>query len=146
MWIAVLIVLIAVLAAVMFKILGPGKASPSPIAEPVDDAFAATQVVINDLPFETEEIANVTDECYRLAFGLPAINAALIAEHAPVLDAVVKSLDESVHERDYFPRRPMLLPKLLQTLNDDESTRDALVRVLMEDPTLAGAVLQRANS
>jgi HD-like signal output (HDOD) protein len=108
--------------------------------------LAATQVVVHEVPFETDEIETVTQECHRLAFGISAIDSSSVAEHSAVLDAVVKSLDESVHERDYFPRRPMLLPKLIQTLNDDESTRDALVRVLMEDPTLAGAVLQRANS
>src|SRR4051794_21430136 len=106
MWIAVLIVLIAVLAAVMFKILGPKRPAPAPIAAPTHDAFAATQVIVNAVPFETADIENVTSECYRLAFGLPALNRALIEEHMPVLDAVVKSLDESVHQRDYFPRRP----------------------------------------
>jgi HD-like signal output (HDOD) protein len=146
MWIAVLIVLVAVLALVLFKVLRYGKSAPAIEPEPVNDDLAATQIVIHEVPFETPDIENVMQECYRLAFGLPVLNLASIPDHAEVLDAVVKSLDESVHERDYFPRRPMLLPKLLQTLNDDQSTRDELVRVLLEDPTLAGAVLQRANS
>jgi HD-like signal output (HDOD) protein len=146
MWIAVLIVLVVVLAAVMFKVLGQGKPIPVEIAEPAAPDNLATQAIQSDVPFQTPEIENVTNECYRLAFGLPALNPQLVADHAAVLDAVVKSLDESVHERDYFPRRPMLLPKLLQALNDSESTRNELVRVLLEDPTLAGAVLQRANS
>ena len=40
----------------------------------------------------------------------------------------------------------MLLPKLLQALNDTESTRRTLVNLILEDPALAGSVLQRANS
>ena len=52
----------------------------------------------------------------------------------------------AVHQREYFPRRPMLLPKLVQALNDDESTRRELVRLILEDPALAGSALQRANS
>ena len=39
----------------------------------------------------------------------------------------------------YFPRRPMLLPKLLQALNDTESTRRTLVNLIVEDPALAGS-------
>jgi len=63
-----------------------------------------------------------------------------------VLSAVADSIDASVHQRDYFPRRPLQLPKLLQALNDSEATRKDLVRLIMEDPALAGSVLQRANS
>ena len=145
MWIVALIVLVAVLVAVLFKALGHGSAKPTPDADEPQDLLA-TKIIGTEIPFETPELQNVANECYRLAFALPKLNPGLVADHAAVIDAVVKSLDESVHERDYFPRRPMLLPKLLQTLNDDQSTRDELVRVLLEDPTLAGAVLQRANS
>ena len=40
----------------------------------------------------------------------------------------------------------MLLPKLMQALNDTESTRRTLVNLIVEDPSLAGSVLQRANN
>jgi HD-like signal output (HDOD) protein len=69
-----------------------------------------------------------------------------MGEHATVLASVAAAADQSVHERDYFPRRPMLLPKLLQALNDDASTRQELVGLILEDPALAGNVLIRANS
>jgi HD-like signal output (HDOD) protein len=39
-----------------------------------------------------------------------------------------------------------LLPRLLQAINDTESTRQQLVNLLLEDPAVAGAVLKRANS
>jgi len=42
----------------------------------------------------------------------------ILGEHAAVLDRVTESAEQSVHQREYFPRRPMLLPKLLQALND----------------------------
>src|SRR4029079_15930293 len=51
-----------------------------------------------------------------------------------------------VHQREYFPRRPMLLPKLLQALNDTETSRRTLVNLIVGDPALAGSVLQRANN
>ena len=62
------------------------------------------------------------------------------------MDRVRESAAQSVHQRDYFPRRPMLLPKLMQALNDTESTRRTLVNLIVEDPSLAGSVLQRANN
>ncbi len=70
----------------------------------------------------------------------------IFGEHAAVLDSVGESAEHSVHQRDYFPRRPMLLPRLLQALNDTETTRHTLVNLIVEDPALAGSVLQRANN
>lgn len=145
MWIAILVALVAVLAIVMLKVAGGRRTAPVPVIVPTSDPVA-TQVIRATVPFSTIETDAVFTQCYRLAFNVADLAPPADDEHAELLDAVNKSLDESVYERDYFPRRPMLLPKLLQTLNDSESTRDQLVRVLMEDPSLAGAVLQRANS
>ena len=144
MWIAVLILLIAVLAFVLVKVLRREN-DPVPIAVGPETSVEALPVD-DSIPFRTDETEQASLECYRLAFGQTTLQAQIPADHAPVLDAVGKSLDESVHERDYFPRRPMLLPRLLQAINDDQSTREGLVQVLLEDPALAGAVLQRANS
>ena len=63
-----------------------------------------------------------------------------------MLDRVSESAEQSVHQREYFPRRPMLLPKLLQALNDTETSRRTLVNLIVADPALAGSVLQRANN
>ena len=146
MWIAILAVLTAVLAAVMYRIFTHGNQAANSATPRPDPRPMLSEAVVAGVPFSTGEIDAVYAECYRIAFGLPHLDFATLGQHAQVLDAVNKSLDESVHERDYFPRRPMLLPKLLQTLNDSEASRDELVRVLLEDPTLAGAVLQRSNS
>lgn len=62
------------------------------------------------------------------------------------MDRIRESAAASVHQRGYFPRRPMLLPKLMQALNDTESSRRTLVNLIVEDPSLAGSVLQRANN
>ena len=66
----------------------------------------------DEVPFTTSEIEQVVNECYRIAFSLTHLESPLPDDHVPVLDAISKSLDESVYERDYFPRRPMLLPRL----------------------------------
>ncbi len=146
MWIAILILLIAILAIVLFMVLRKDQ-RPAPREVVASTLPAAASVgSVDEIPFTTGEIEQAVNECYRIAFSLTRYEPQIPDDHVPVLDAISKSLDESVYERDYFPRRPMLLPRLLQAINDDESTREELVRVLLEDPALAGAVLQRANS
>jgi len=144
MWIVILIVLIVGLAAVLFKIVGKRAA----VAEELPDApeaFADT-LQLDPIPYSSDTIDEVVSRCFRLAFDVQHCDYQIVGEHSAVLESIAQALDESVHERDYFPRRPMLLPKLLQAINDNESTRQELVRLIMEDPTLAGAVLQKANS
>lgn len=148
MWIAILIVLIVVLVAVLLKIAHRART-----AAQIEPSIGAAQLQAHidtanadAVPFATEATRSVAAECFRLAFSVAQFDYQISGEHAAVLDSVGACLDESVHERDYFPRRPMLLPKLLQAINDSESTRKELVSLILEDPTLAGAVLQRANS
>lgn len=107
---------------------------------------APSQNVVTDAPYSTDAIQTAQDECYKLAFGVKSFDYQILGEHAAVLDRVSESAEQSVHQRDYFPRRPMLLPKLLQALNDTESTRRTLVNLIVADPALAGSVLQRANN
>lgn len=97
-------------------------------------------------PFETEATASTFAECYKLAFTVPGFDYVISGQHAAVLAKVNDHAAAAVHQREYFPRRPMLLPKLMQALNDDDSTRRELVKLILEDPALAGSTLQRANS
>jgi len=149
MWIVILIVLIVGLAAVLVKVAAPRR--PAPQTEPVLPPPAQEDQAEQDPPdepvtFSNEEIEQAVHQGFRLSFSVARFDYQISGEHAAVLESVGKALDESVHERDYFPRRPLLLPKLLQAINDNDSSRQALVRLIMEDPTLTGAVLQRANS
>jgi HD-like signal output (HDOD) protein len=112
---------------------------PQPDPEPVGEVTSGAQHV-------TAATGIVADECLKLAFSVAHFDYPIVSEHAEVLKNVAAALDESVHQREYFPRRPMQLPKLLRALNDDEAARKDLVRLILEDPTLAGSVLQRANS
>lgn len=106
----------------------------------------AQQPPVADARYSTDAIQAAQDECYKIAFGVKSFDYQILGEHAAVLDRVAESAAQSIHQRDYFPRRPMLLPKLLQALNDTDSTRSTLVNLIVEDPSLAGSVLQRANN
>lgn len=118
-----------------------GAAAPAPSAA-AEENGASTE----DAPYSTEATEAVLADCLKLAFGVARFDYNIIGEHAAVLERVSVTAAQSVHQREYFPRRPMLLPKLLQALNDSESTRQELVRLILEDPSLAGSVLQRANN
>ena len=111
---------------------------------PPDTELLVTTVV--DAPYSTDATQAAHDECYKLAFGVKSFDYQIFGEHSTVMDQVSEGVEQSVHQRDYFPRRPLLLPKLLQALNDSESTRRSLVNLIVEDPALAGSVLQRANN
>jgi HD-like signal output (HDOD) protein len=109
---------------------------------------AATQSLpdAEQIPFSTEAIDAAVAEGFKLAFGVQRFDYQIRDEHAIVLDRIDEAADQSVHQRDYFPRRPMLLPKLMQALNDPEVSRETLVKLILEDPAIAGGVLQQANT
>jgi hypothetical protein len=46
----------------------------------------------------------------------------------------------------YFPRRPALMPQLLQAVNDPNAESDKLSRMIAHDPVLTADVLRLANS
>jgi len=96
--------------------------------------------------YSTDATAAAVEQAYRLAFGVDRIDHDIAGLHAAVLKEVGGNVASSIHDKDYFPRRPMLLPRLLQAINDTEHTRQRLVNLILEDPTIAGAVLKRANS
>jgi HD-like signal output (HDOD) protein len=148
------ILLFAALAGATVFLLGmrvSGKTSAqSSVASSRNEAPAASQVppaLPSEYPlFETQATAAVFDECFKLAFDVQRFDYEITGQHAAVLAKINQNAAESVHQREYFPRRPMLLPRLMRVLNDDDSTRKEIVQLILEDPALAGSVLQRANS
>jgi HD-like signal output (HDOD) protein len=82
-----------------------------------------------------------------LAFGRPfgPVGALSLSEREAT--AAIRSTLTGIAERpNYAPRRPLLLPKLMQAINDDETSRRDLARLIATDPALAGNLLRLANS
>ena len=147
------ILLIATLAGAAVFALGKrvsGKSTSQSSATSRSEAPARREAsppeAAEQPPFENEVTAAVFDECFKLAFDVHSFDDEITGPHAGVLARVSENAAESVHQREYFPRRPMLLPRLIRVLNDDDSTRKEIVQLILEDPALAGSVLQRANS
>lgn len=117
------------------------KAQPKAAKRPPTQERPAPSV-----DYSTASIETAVAGAYRLSFGGADIESDLAPEHAEVLARIEASIDAAIHQPEYFPRRPMLLPKLLRAINDTDSTRQELVGLILEDPSLAGNVLRRANS
>jgi HD-like signal output (HDOD) protein len=98
------------------------------------------------IPFQTEATETINAAVYLLAFGVPHFDYEILGPHREVLDAAKAAVGHAVNDASYFPRKPALLPKLLRALNASDSTRQEIVRLILQDPVLAGNVLKRANS
>lgn len=84
-----------------------------------------------------------------LAFpdGSPEAEAADLHQgQVGVMAAAVTMLERIEHEPRYTPRRPQLLPRLMQAANDQVSSHQAIADIIAQDPALAGNLLRIANS
>jgi HD-like signal output (HDOD) protein len=146
----ILLVLIAALAAWLMWQVRNSAAGADRTANPAQTkprkTPSAPASAARAAAYSTEPIDAAVANGYRLAFGVAQLEEAIADDHAEVLARIETSIDTAIHQPEYFPRRPMLLPKLLRALNDTDSTRQELVSLILEDPALAGNVLRRANS
>ncbi len=83
---------------------------------------------------------------WRLAFRAPAEAPPLQKAHARVRDLVCAVLELDQLDPRYFPRRPTLLPQLMQAIDDPHAHSDKISRMIAHDPTLTADVLRLANS
>ena len=65
--------------------------------------------------------------------------AAGLAELAPA----TRVLGNLELQAKYLPRRPSLLPRLMSAINSDSSSMREVARIIGEDGTLLGGLLQR---
>jgi HD-like signal output (HDOD) protein len=66
--------------------------------------------------------------------------------HEQIVAGIRQTLLHIADRPNYAPRRPLLLPKLMQAMNDSEVSRRELARIIGTDPALAGSLLRLANS
>jgi len=93
--------------------------------------------------------ADLLGRMQSLAFpgGSPEADAADLHQgHVGVMAATVTVLERIEHESRYTPRRPQLLPQLMQVANDGASSHQAIADIIAQDPALAGNLLRIANS
>ncbi len=83
---------------------------------------------------------------HELALGGAKLEGPILADHAPVVAAVGKTLAGDVVDTRYAPRRPLLLPQIMRAVNDGDTSARELANLISQDPALAGNLLQFANS
>ncbi|AWH26155.1 HDOD domain-containing protein [Stenotrophomonas sp. YAU14D1_LEIMI4_1] len=80
-----------------------------------------------------------------------ALSPHLVGEPAgegssPLAEAVDRALQDRDWATRQLPRRPQLLPQLIQTVNDDAASARVMAAIIGQDPVLTGNLLRIANS
>lgn len=81
-----------------------------------------------------------------LALALQPVRQGAEGADAALVDATVKALAARDWSSRHLPRRPQLLPQLIQTINDPDASARLTARIISQDPVLAGNLLRIANS
>lgn len=63
-----------------------------------------------------------------------------------VMTAVIEALGRDALSPRLIPRRPQLLPQLIQSVNDEGASSRSIGAIIGQDPVLAGNLLRIANS
>ena len=63
-----------------------------------------------------------------------------------IVAAAIAAIGDPATRKQYFPRRPNLLPELIRAINDERASVRQLVAIVARDPSLVGNLLKVANS
>ena len=88
--------------------------------------------------------STVTQFLHELAFDT-LLAPDVPAEQSKIVTAVVSTLDVAATSPRYALRRPLLLPEVVRAVNDSDTTRRELAKLIARDPALVGSLLKLAN-
>jgi HD-like signal output (HDOD) protein len=103
-------------------------------------------------PAETTEAIHAEDAFRQfISFALdqqprPPAPEDLDATHHAMVEAASVALSNLEVQAKYLPRRPSLLPRLLSTMNSEQSSMRELAAIIGDDPALMGNLVRLANS
>ena len=109
---------------------------------------SATMVERLDLGDEVPEVSAHELQFRLFAWALNREQATEIntPAHEAIAAATAATLNDVSKDARYLPRRPQLLPQLMQVVNDDAASMRAIARLIARDPALTGNLLRIANS
>lgn len=112
------------------------------------DNTAPTSATISCLPVrEPSQLGQ--GECeerfYQMLFA-GSHNDPLSVPQKLVINVVKDALTKKEHRLNAVPRLPMVVPKLLRSLRDPDSSARDYVAIVNKDPAMSAAVLKLANS
>ena len=125
----------------------PPVLQPAP-GEPEDTAEAPAVEVIEVPEVPVLDSTEVLRRLRGLELGadLPAPSGESDPVHERVVAAALAAIGDPASQRQYFPRRPNLLPELMRAINDEGVSVRQLVPIVARDPSLVGNLLKVANS
>ena len=152
----VAVALILIIAALLLWLKGRRPAA-MPVARSLPQEPHWTQNEAQPAPAESPPPAatdvpgprQIMRRLYAMAFddaSVEAADASPRAQHAEIVAATVETLRTIDAQPRYAPRRPTLLPQLLQAINDGDAPLRTLARIIGQDPALTGNLLRVANS
>jgi hypothetical protein len=113
-----------------------------------DPSTSATVAQLDTTIIEGPEVS-ASELQFRLfarALGREQSTEMQTPAHELVAEATRETLNDVAKDSRNLPRRPQLLPQLMQAVNDDASSMRAIARLIARDPTLTGNLLRIANS
>jgi HD-like signal output (HDOD) protein len=112
---------------------------------PPAPAYGRPQPTHADTPqsIDTDE---VFIRLHELAFGRVGDQTLLLAEHEAIAAQTIAALDDAATQQRYSPRRPNMLPRLMNAAGDERVSRRELASIIARDPSLVGSLLKIANS
>src|ERR1700730_244408 len=115
-------------------------ATPAPAAAP---AVASAPPPATPQSLQPPEIFA---KLFDLALGKARPASTVTAGHIDVAAASATALQDTATQERYAPRRPNMLPRILNAANDDSFSRRELAALIARDPSLVGNLLKIANS
>ncbi|HEV2267915.1 MAG TPA: HDOD domain-containing protein [Steroidobacteraceae bacterium] len=82
----------------------------------------------------------------ELGAELPSQADSQDPAHDRIVAAALAAIGDPASQKQYFPRRPNLLPELIRAINEDNVSVRRLVPIVAQDPALVGNLLRVANS
>jgi len=120
--------------------------SPSEVATVAAEATGAARVATIDAARLELSNREASERLWKLAFAAPSQVVIPEAIRHKMRDNILAMLEVDTLDPKYFPRRPTLMPQLMQAVNDPTAAAERISRIIAHDPVLTADVLRLANS
>jgi hypothetical protein len=122
--------------------------APKPTAAPSTPATRAAVLTGEPSPEGPQALQpiEIFAKLFDLALGKAHPTPAVTAGHQDVAAATSAALQDAATQQRYSPRRPNMLPRLLNASTDESFSRRDLAALIAHDPSLVGNLLKIANS
>lgn len=108
-------------------------------------AVNTNQDIETQLPLSISP-ASASAGFYRSLFGRAENIDKITVPQKLIIDVVSQSMSKTDQRLKVVPRLPAIIPRLLQSLRDNNSSSKDYVNIINKDPAMAAAVLRLANS